>query len=1104
MSLPGFGVRKPVAANLIMFALIGLGLIFGLTLRREFFPEVRPTQVQVSAPYPGAAPDEVEDALAIKIEDRLVDLDGVVEMQTTVREGLASVLVEFAEGTPIDAAVADVKREVDSLQDLPDQADRIVVSKFEPNLPVIVLSLFGDADERALKGAIKRLREDLRSLEGMGDISISGVRTDEIRVEIPPAALLEHRVSLPFVADRVREGMLELPSGSVRSATQNTALRTLGADDTPEDVREIVIKAGGDGQVLRLGDLGEVRGGFVDIDVRERLNGQPSVSLTVFKVGREDAVDMASMVKAYVAGLKGETIAPTLGERIRALMRRPGDTSPASERLRAYELGLERAQTEVLPGEPVLTTDLARFIVGRLDLLTRNAAFGLGLVFVTLVLLLNWRISFWVAVGLGVSLLSTLAVMSFLGLSLNLLTMFGLIVVIGLLVDDAIVVAENITSRHERGEDALTAAVNGANQVAWPVVTTVLTTICAFMPLALIQGSFGDLLEALPFVVSIALGVSLIEALIILPSHMGHSLIKIDELKASGRKGWLQRFEYRYDAWREGLIQRALIPAYAKLLRFCLTRRWMTATVAVAMVIASSALFVSGRLSFVFFDSSDAETINGSLVMPIGTPVEETDRVIRRLEAASLAQPEVSSVYAQVGAQSSLDGGSPGSQQSHLGQIILELVPVEDRDRRSGEVIVSIQDALGEAAGVKSLRLQEVAGGPDGPAITYTIVGDDPAQLSAARTALMAALGEFESVFGIADDADAGQRELRIRLRPGASELGFTVANIARQVQGAVFGLEAFTFAGDREDVDVRVTLTEDVRRSLAAIERLHVFTPTGNPTPLAEVATLDEVEGYATVRRLDRKRAVTVTADVNRSINSPEEVTASLGDRLREIEAAHPGTQILKRGRQEQMADAFSTLPIGALLAAGLIYVVLAWLFSSYFQPIIVMTAIPFATIGMIWGHFLLGYDLTFLSLIGFVALAGIVVNDSLIFIQFFNEKRALGLTVYDAAVEAGQARFRAIMLTTLTTVLGLLPLMLEQSFQARFLIPMAITISFGLLSATGIILIVLPCLLMMLRDVQIALSWVWHGRPPIEPTPGELPDHTPIAALPRSPDAP
>lgn len=1082
MSLAAFGVRKPVAANLMMFALIGLGLIFGVTLRREFFPEVRPTQVQVSAPYPGAAPDEVEEALAIKIEDRLVDLDGVVEMQTTVREGLASVLVEFEEGVDIDDAVADVKREIDGLQDLPAEADRIVVAKFEPNLPVIVLSLYGDAEERALKSAIKRIREDLRSIKGMGDIAISGVRTDEIRVEARPAALLEHRVSLPEVAERVRLGTLELPSGSVRSPTSNVALRTLGAEDRADEIRDIVIKAGGDGQLLRLRDIADVRDGFVDVDVRERLNGRPSVSLTVFKVGREDAVDMAAMVKAYVAGLNGETINHTLGERLAGLMRRPGDTSPVSRRMEAYRLGLARASAEALPGEVALTTDLARFIVGRLDLLTRNAAFGLALVFITLVLLLNWRISFWVAVGLGVSILATLAAMSFLGLSLNLLTMFGLIVVIGLLVDDAIVVAENITARHERGESALEAAINGANQVAWPVVTTVLTTIGAFMPLALIQGTFGDLLEALPLVVSIALGVSLIEALFILPSHMGHSLIKIDRQKASGKLGRLQRLEYRFDAWRDALFTRGLIPAYGWVIERCLRARWLTVTCAVAMVIASSALFVSGRLSFVFFDSNDAETINGNLVMPIGTPVEETDAVVRRLEAAALAQPEVSSVYAQVGAQSSLDGGSVDSQQSHLGQIILELVPVEARERRSGEIIVSIQEAVGEVPGVKSLRMAEVAGGPDGPAITYTVVGDDPSAIDRAVRAIKSELSEFESVFGIADDADAGQRELRVRLRPGASELGFTVAGVAQQIQGAVFGLEAYTFAGDREDVDVRVTLTENVRRSLAAIETMYIFTPSGDPVPLAEIASLDEVEGYATVRRLDRERAVTVTADVNRSINSPEDVTRALTPSLRAIEAEVPGVTILKRGRQEQMADAFDTLPIGMLVAAGLIYVVLAWLFSSYAQPLVVMTAIPFATIGMMWGHFLLGYDLTFLSLIGFVALAGIVVNDSLIYIQFYNEQRARGLTVHDAAMAAGKARLRAILLTTITTVLGLLPLMLEQSFQARFLIPMAITISFGLLSATAIVLVVLPCLLMIFRDIQIAASLLWNGRLPKE----------------------
>ncbi|TVQ63374.1 MAG: efflux RND transporter permease subunit [Phycisphaerales bacterium] len=1084
MSLASFGVRKPVVANLIMLAIIGAGIIFGLNLRREFFPEVRPNEVMITAIYPGAAPEEVERALAVKIEDAVADLSDVVEVNTTVSEGVATVRVEFAPGINADVAVAEVQREVDGLQDLPEDADRIRVRKFEPNLPVIILSIFGDAPEREMKDAIRRIRDDLLTLPGMGDLLLSGVRRDEIVVEVRPEAMLEYGLSLPVIAQRVRDEMVELPAGAVRSGTSNVSVRTLGADRAASEVRQIVVAAR-DGQRLRLGEIAEVRDGFVDIDLRTRLNGSPSAGLTVYKVGDEDAVSMSELVKAYVAGRTGQSITLNMRERLASLARPPGSESPVSDRMAAYELGRSRVGTP-LPGELALTTDLARFIVDRLELLTRNALAGGFLVFLTLLLLLNWRVSFWVALGLIVSLLGTLAAMYFANITLNLLTMFGLIVVIGILVDDAIVVSENIIARHEAGEPSHSAAVSGTNQVGWPVVATVLTTMCAFLPLSLIEGRVGDLLSVLPLVVVVALGVSLIEVLIILPSHMAHSLVKIDE-QAEHPTTKFARFERAYAKKRDGLFSKVLIPVYVRSLETALRMRWLSLAIAIGLVLVSLGMVRGGHLEFTFLAAEDTETVNVEIRMPIGTPAAQTDAIVRMVEAASLAQPEVLSVFAQVGALGSIEGEG-SSEATHLGQVILELAPVEQRQaqggRESGRVIVAIRQELGELPGVRTLRFSEVQGGPDGPPISLAVVGDDPSRIMAAVASLRAGLATRPGVFDLADDAEAGQREMRFRLRPGASELGFSVRNIADQVRAAVFGLEAFTFAGDREDVDVRVMAPERVRRSIAAIENMHVFTPTGEAVPLSEVAYVEEGESYATIRRLDRRRVVTVTADVDRAVQNPEQVMASFQGQLREIGREHPGVRIVERGRQQDVQDSFRTLPLGMLVATGLIYVILAWLFGSFTQPLLVLSAVPFAIIGMVWGHVLLGFDLTMLSLIGFIALSGVVVNDSLIYMEFFNQKRREGVAPYRACVEAGRARFRAILLTTITTVLGLLPLMLETSFQARFLIPMAITIAFGLLSATAIILIVLPCLLLILGDIQWAIRVLWTGKP--EPRPG------------------
>ena len=1078
MGLPEFGVRRPVVANLVMLAVMGAGVIFGLSLRREFFPEIESTQVIIAAPYPGAAPEEIEDALATKIEDRVADLTGVTEVSSTVSEGIASVRVEFEDGFDIDEAVADVKREMDALQDLPDGSERIIVEKLEPNLPAIVLSIYGDASERDMKEAIQQIGDDLRTIPGMGDVVLSGVRTDEISVEVRPEAVMEHRLSLPMISDAIGAAMRELPGGSVKTETANVAIRSVGVEERAERIRQIVVKADPSGQVLRLGQIAEVTEGFADVSLASRLNGKPAVSLTVFKVGEKDVVEIASLVKAYAAGRNGEELEPTTREFIASKMRRPGETGPVSPRLEAYELGRSRAAQGPPPGQLLVTTDLARFVQQRLNLLTRNAFWGGVLVFITLVLLLNWRVSFWVALGLVISLLGTLAVMSWLGVTLNLLTMFGLIVVIGILVDDAIVVAENITARHEKGEPALEAAIRGANEVAWPVVSTVLTTICAFLPLALIQGQIGDFMKWLPVVAGCALTVSLIESLFILPSHMAHSLKSLDKQKEVGGSNKLQAIELRFDEARDRLFNRWLIPAYVRLLDKSLKHRYFACAVGIALVLISLGLVAGGRLKFIYFETEDSETINIALTMPIGTPASETDRIVRRLEAAALAQPEVDSVYAVTAGVGDINGEGNDAVADHLGQLILELHPVEARERTSEQVQMAIREMAGELPGVKSLRMEGVGAGPGGPALTFTVTGENPGSIDRAVRMLQEKMSSFDGVYDIATDADSGQRELRFTLRDGASELGFTRADLGRQIQGAVFGLEAYTFAGEREDVDVRVRAPASVRNNLAALESMHVLSPRGQPVPLGEVARVEEGQSYATIRRLNRKRAVTVSAEVDRSAGTPEELASALRPELRAVEAAVTGVRILERGRQKEVAESFATLPVGMLVAMGLIYVVLAWLFQSYIQPVLVMSAIPFATIGMIWGHMLLGFNMTFLSLVGFVALAGVVVNDSLIYMEFFNAQRRAGASVRTAALEAGRARVRAILLTTITTVLGLLPLMLEQSFQARFLIPMAITIAFGLISATGIILIVLPCFLMISADLKHKFVVLWSGR--------------------------
>jgi len=700
---------------------------------------------------------------------------------------------------------------------------------------------------------------------------------------------------------------------------------------------------------------------------------------------------------------------------------------------------------------------------------------GAVLVFMTLLIFLNWRTALWVGVGLLTALAGTLLFMSVAGVTLNLLTMFGLIIVIGLLVDDAIVVAENIQARHEAGEPAMSAAVSGAEQVAWPVVATVISTIIAFLPLLFIRGQVGDLLGALPWVVAFALSMSLIECLLILPSHIGHSL----QVRDRKQPGLVGRSIMRLERARDRVLHDHVIPAYAWVLALALQFRYIFLALSVSLLVVSLGLVAGGRVQFEFLPASDSETIIVEIRMPIGTPLSETEQVVRRFEDVASVMDETLVINSLVGIVASVDdtsGVTAAGQGTHLGQLFIELVPVEDREIESSQVIAAIRSRVGVVDEAESINFAEIQGGPAGRDITIQVTGDDDEAVLRAVASVRAMLAGVDGVFDVSDDDSRGQREVRMVLRPEAASLGLSVRELAGQLRSSLFGFDAHVFSAEREDIDVRVRLDEETRESLYRMENLWIVTPAGRSVPLIEVAELRETQGWNTIRRVDRRRAITVTADTAPDV-SPEEVMRAIDADLVTLRAANPMVGIETAGRQRQLRKAFGSLPMGFGVAVCLIYMVLAWLFSSYTQPLAVMIAIPFGILGVVFGHLILGYHMTFLSLIGFVALSGIVVNDSLILVRFYNTQREIGLEITPALIAAGRARFRPIMLTTVTTVLGLTPLMLEQSFQAKFLIPMAISISFGLMSATVLILVVLPGLLLIFDDIRRVISWLWNG---------------------------
>ncbi len=1071
-SLPKFSVDNPVLVGVVMLTILVGGVYSSLTLVREMFPETTPDTVAISTVYPGATPDEVERGISLRIEEAVKDIQDVDKIETRITEGLSTVILTMtSEAKDLDLVVNDVKAAVDAIprDELPEEAEETRVAKFEPRLPVISVALFGDAGEEALKTAGRRLRDDLLLLPGISDVELSGTRKAELTVEVEPEKLVEYRLSLAQVAETIRQSNLDLPAGQLKTPGQNVAVRTLGETDQIGPIADTIVKTTPTGEIVRVTDLGRVIDGFEDTDVKGRFNGKPSVDVTVYKTADQDAIDIATKVKAFVAGKRREPMEWNWLERLK---RHLGIVSPA-------QAIHQRAYNDPYPSgvEVQLHSDLARFIEGRLDLLERNGSWGLLLVFCSLLLFLNWRVAFWVMMGLVLSIAGGIMMMHLLGATLNLISMFGLIVVLGLIVEDAIVVGENVYTRVERGEEPKLAAVKGTEEVTWPVLIAVLTTIAAFLPLMFIEGRIGDFMGVLPMVVMGALAVSLVEALSILPSHLAEWLKPVRrDLGESAPRHWLAKRIMPIRQAQRRWVQEVLGRHYERLLRLAVRYRYVTVAAAISALIISYGFLAGERVPIVFIQKMDSETLLANVEMPVGTPVEQTQSVLEKIENAALAVPEVKTVYGLVGAQVNMREVSL-STRSHLGQAIIELVLIEDRDKSSDQITAELRERTRDIPGVNSLTYGAIHGGPGGSEIEIEVTGERLDDLLVAAEALKSRLATFGGVFDITDDFEEGRRELQIALLDSARPLGLTTRALATEIRGAFYGLEARTLQRDREDVDIRVRFPEHRRRHVYELENMRIATPNGAMGPFSEVARLEEGRGYTAVRRVDQRRAVVVAADVDQARGNAEKISAALAGPIAELERQFPGVRIGFAGNRRELTKSLSSLNRDFLIAVLLIFVMLAGLFKSYTQPLVVLTAVPFGIIGAVAGHFIMGYPLTILSMIGLVALTGIVVNDALILVDFINKEVAAGRPVFEAVINGGRRRMRPILLTSMTTILGLAPLMVEQSLQARFLIPMAISITFGLAFATVLTLVVVPCFYVIRHDAHALAARIWHG---------------------------
>ena len=1032
--------QNHVAANLLMLTFVLGGLVMGASLKQEVFPEVTMDMINVSVAYPGAGPEEVEEGILLKIEDNLTEIDGIKQIKSTAVEGRGTVVAELRSGEDPDTILQEIRSAVDRIITIPDDAEEPVITKVLNRREVISLVIYGDAPERSLREQAETIRDELLLLPKITQVDLSGVRPYEISIEVDENTLRRYDLTLEKIATRVRAASVDLPAGSIKASEGEILLRTVERRYFADGYENIVVVSKADGSQVRLGDIATVKDTFAETDEHARFDDQPAAMIRVYRVSDQKPTEISAAVQGYINAKR-----PTL---------------PTSLQLSEWN-------------------DTSELLDSRMNLLTKNAWLGLILVFLILGLFLEIRLALWVMLGIPISFLGAILMAPALGVSVNMISLFAFIMALGIVVDDAIVVGENIYEQRSHHKNRLTAAINGAQEVATPVTFSILTSVCAFTPLLYISGNMGKFMGVIPVVVISVLIVSLVESLFVLPAHLalGKKSTIPDEQKNPVERLRL-RFGHQLDRFINGPYQRWLIVS--------LHHRYLTISISIAILMLCVGLVAGGKIKFVFMPEVDSDIITVTLHMPQGTPANKTETILQRIVAAGRqtaqqidsAQPDQSSVlrhiYALAGG--TLAGGGPtggtASSAPHLGTIAMLLQPSETRSITAPQITECWRKQLGEIAGIDMLTFKSSLVHL-GANIDVQLSHNDFSVLETASGHLKQALEEYPGVSDIEDNYAQGKKELKIRLRPDAQTLGVTETYLGRQVRAAYYGAEALRLQRGRNEVKVMVRYPQEQRNLASSLDQLRIRTPQGGELPLNRAAYIDEGRGFSEINRTDRRRVINVQARVDSSKGNAKEILSDMERTiLAELMADYPGLSFDLEGEEKERKDSMMSMKKGFMLALFGIYALLAIPFRSYSQPLLIMAAIPFGIAGAIIGHLLMGFDLTILSLFGVVALSGVVVNDSLLLIDKINQDRKNGLDKFQAIVDAGRRRFRPILLTSLTTFFGLCPIILETSVQAQFLIPMAISLAFGILFATGITLICIPSMYLILEDMRSAVG--------------------------------
>jgi multidrug efflux pump subunit AcrB len=927
----------------------------------------------------------------------------------------------------------DIKAEVDRIITFPEDAEKPVITKIANRHEVVSIMVYGNAPERSLREQAEAIRDELLALPEITQVDLRGVRPYEISIELKEETLRRYGLTLGQIAGRIKQASVDLPGGTVKSGGGEVLIRTKEKRYKGQEYADITVLEDSDGTELKLGNIAAVRDEFRETDEFARLDGLPAAMVAVYRVGDQKPLDISKKVKDYV-------------ERKRSLL-------PESLSLAVWN-------------------DFSDIYRSRLNLLLKNAFLGLILIFLILGLFLQIRLAMWVMLGIPISFLGALLMMPSLDVSINMLSLFAFILALGIVVDDAIVVGENVYTHRGMKKPYMDAAVDGAIEVGRPVIFSVLTTVAAFLPLIFVSGTMGKFIKVIPFVVIPILMVSLIESLLILPAHLsfGKPVRPTD-----GAAGFITRM-------REGFgsrLEHFIAGPYKRFLSLCIKYRYTTLASAIAILLIAVGLVGGGIIKFRFMPEVDGDLITATLKMPIGTPVDDTavahDLIVRKAQEVVKVYNENRSdekgilrhIYSTVGSTIRYGHGSEStSSGSHLSDIALLLTQAEKRGVPSAEIARKWREAVGDVQGADSVTFVSTLV-RFGKNIDIRLAHEDFNVLASAVRRIKSGLASYPGVSDIDDNYSKGKREIKLRLKPEARTLGITEEDLGRQIRAAFYGAEALRLQRGRNEVRVMVRYPEEDRKSLGDLESMRIRTHDGRELPFSQAALVQEGRGFSEINRTDRKRVINITASVDTKIANPEEILLDLRRTvLNDLTNDYPGLTYNLEGEEKERRESMGSMGKGFMMALLLIYALLAIPFRSYLQPFIIMSAIPFGFVGALLGHLIMGFNLSILSIFGIVALTGVVVNDSLLLINFVNEKRRAGVELRQAVVDAARRRFRPIVLTSLTTSLGLTPIILEKSMQAQFLIPMAISLGFGILFATLITLLLVPSLYIMLED--------------------------------------